>query len=348
MTTVDVCTARPYQVKIGRGILQQIDTECVALLPKAMKILVVTDSNVAPLYLPAVSAALTNAGFALYSYVFPAGENSKNVFTFTGIVREAAKHGLCRDDAILALGGGVTGDLAGFAAASYMRGIRYVQVPTTLLAGIDSSIGGKTGFDLDEGKNLVGAFHQPAGVLFDIETLESLPFSEWKNGFGEAIKYAVLAGGRIAEIMLDGMRGEDTEELCALCAKYKADIVARDEKEGNLRQLLNLGHTIAHAEEKLSGYTVPHGEAVAAGIGVMARASYRAGGLTEEELYDVEWMLKEYELQREPLFPTNELVEAAANDKKAKSDGINVVEIVHFGDCRVRKMTMKEFGEYIG
>ena len=347
MTTVDVCTARPYQVKIGRGILQQIGTECVALLPKAMKILVVTDSNVATLYLPAVSAALTNAGFAVYSYVFPAGENSKNVFTFTGIVREAAKHGLCRDDAIVALGGGVTGDLAGFAAASYMRGIRYVQVPTTLLAGIDSSVGGKTGFDLEEGKNLVGAFHQPTGVLFDIDTLESLPFSEWKNGVGEGIKYGVLAGGRIMDIVSDGIRGEDLEEFCALCVAYKADVVARDEKEGGLRQLLNLGHTVAHAEEKLSSYTVPHGEAVAAGVKVIAQASRRAGKLSEEELYDVERALRVWELDREPLYPAKELAQAAVNDKKAHGDVINVVTVESLGNCVVTPMTAEEFGEYI-
>lgn len=347
MKTIEVGTHPSYPILIGKGVLSSVGSVCAEKFVRAGKILIVSDSNVAPLYLEPVKASLEQAGFTVCSYVFPAGENSKNVSTFMGIVQTAAKHGLCRDDAIVALGGGVTGDLAGFAAASYMRGICYVQVPTTLLAAIDSSIGGKTGFDVEEGKNLVGAFHQPAAVLFDVDVLKTLPERERKNGLGEGVKYAVLQGGRIFHLLEEGLNNETMEEFCFLCAQCKANIVAADEKESGLRQLLNLGHTPAHAEEKLSGYAVPHGEAVAAGIRMMAKASERQGILPSADFEKILSLLKKYDLDREPLFPASEIAQAAVNDKKNHKNGLNVVELRAIGQCSVRKMTLDEFGEYI-
>lgn len=347
MKVLEVKTQKPYLIKIGKGILRDVGKECATLFNGAEKVLVVTDSNVAPLYLEKVKSSIESNGFTVYDYVFSAGEGSKTVHTYIGIVEWAAECGLNRDDVIVALGGGVVGDLAGFAAATYMRGIKYLQVPTTLLAAIDSSIGGKTGFDLAYGKNLVGAFHQPTGVYFDTEVLKTLPEREWKNGLGEGVKYAVLAGGAVRDMLLKGLSDNDVEEFCTLCAMYKADIVARDEKEGGLRQLLNLGHTIAHAEEKLSHYTVAHGESVAAGIKIMSKAAYNAGKLKKVEYDEIIEMLDISGLNREPLYSCDELVKAATADKKVHKDGINVVTIAGIGNCRIEKMSFEQFKEYV-
>lgn len=347
MKVLEVKTQKPYLIKIGKGILSDVGKECATLFKGAEKVLVVTDSNVAPLYSAKVKSSIESNGFTVYDYVFSAGEESKTVHTYIGIVEWAAECGLTRDDVIVALGGGVVGDLAGFAAATYMRGIRYLQVPTTLLAAIDSSIGGKTGFDLAYGKNLVGAFHQPTGVYFDTEVLKTLPEKEWKNGLGEGVKYAVLIGGAVRDMLLNGLSDNDVEEFCTLCAMYKADIVARDEKEGNIRQLLNLGHTVAHAEEKLSNYVVPHGESVAVGIKLIASAAYKAGKLNKADYDEIIKMLNVAGLNREPLYSIDELVKAATADKKVHKDGINVVTISGIGNCRIEKMSFEQFKEYV-
>ena len=201
MNVVDVNVANGYKIVISRGIIGKVGEKCRPILPKTEKILIVSDSNVTPLYLAAVRESFIAAGFYVRTLTFEAGEKSKTLDTFGKILNVAASLGFCRDDAFVALGGGVVGDLTGFAAACYMRGIRYVQIPTSLLAAIDSSVGGKTGADIDAGKNLVGAFHQPSGVFFDPDVLSTLPEKEWKNGLGEGVKYAVLCGGRIAEIL---------------------------------------------------------------------------------------------------------------------------------------------------
>lgn len=347
MNVVDVNVANGYKIVISRGIIGKVGEKCRPILPKTEKILIVSDSNVTPLYLAAVRESFITAGFYVRTLTFEAGEKSKTLDTFGKILNVAASLGFCRDDAFVALGGGVVGDLTGFAAACYMRGIRYVQIPTSLLAAIDSSVGGKTGADIDAGKNLVGAFHQPVGVFFDPDVLSTLPEKEWKNGLGEGVKYAVLCGGRIAEILEIGLSDDNLEEFCALCVAYKADIVARDEKESGLRQLLNLGHTVGHAEETLSGYSVPHGESVAAGIAVMSGASRKIGVLPEKDYEKINAILEKYELLREPLFSSEELAKAASHDKKNHSDGINVVTISSIGDCRITKMSLEKFGEYI-
>ena len=347
MKTVLVNTPNPYLITVGKGLLPHIGKECKALLAKAKKILVVADTNVAPLYLAPVMKSLEEAGFEAYFKEIPAGEEHKNLTTYTSILTEAAARGFCRDDAFVALGGGVTGDITGFAAATYMRGIDFIQLPTTLVAGIDASIGGKTGVDFVGGKNLVGAFHQPRGVFFDVDTLATLPEDEIKNGLGEGIKYAVLCGGRIVEILREGIIAEEKEEFCALCAAYKAEVVEKDEKEGSLRQLLNLGHTAGHAIEKLSSYRVSHGQAVAMGIQMMAEGSVKKGVLSPKEGEEILSLLNKYGLKTRIPFSAKLIAEAAKSDKKMHGSSINAVEIVRIGYCRVKKMSVSEFGEYI-
>ncbi len=243
--TIEVHTAPAYEVTIGAGLLR----ECGARLKTVLggcRIAVVADSNVAPLYLETVCASLRDAGFAVCSYVFPAGEAHKNFTTLSAILEFLAESQLTRTDCVAALGGGVTGDMAGFAAASYLRGIRYVQLPTTLLSAVDSSVGGKTAIDLAAGKNLAGAFLQPAAVLCDTDCLKSLPAAVFADGAAEAIKTGVLSGETLFSLFEDGTLTDAPAEVIARCIRYKAGVVERDEKEQGERRKLNLGHTVGH------------------------------------------------------------------------------------------------------
>lgn len=342
-----VNASKKYDVIVENGILKNVGELCRGVLPGCGKTLVVSDSQVAPLYLKTVITSLKKSGFDVYSTTFEAGEESKNLTTFSLVCETAASLGLCRDDAFIALGGGVVGDLTGFVAACYMRGVRFVQIPTTLLAAIDSSVGGKTAVDLVQGKNLVGAFHQPVGVFFDPSVLKTLPENEWKNGLGEGIKYAILCGGKTFDLLQSGLNKTDLSEFCYLCAKYKAEIVEKDEKDLGLRQLLNLGHTVGHATEKLSSYKIPHGKAVAFGIKTMALASKNAGILSACEYEKITDLLEKYGLLFDLPYTSEQIAEASHGDKKNRSDGLNAVVINGIGDCSIEKTTLEKFGEYI-
>ena len=247
----------------------------------------------------------------------------------------AAAH-LTRADTVVALGGGVTGDLAGFAAASYLRGIRLVQVPTTLLAMVDSSVGGKTAVDLPEGKNLVGAFHQPALVLCDLDTLDTLPQAVFREGCAEVIKTAILFDRPLFEdLKRDGLNF-NRESVIARCVEHKRDIVAEDEFEAGSRKLLNLGHTLGHAVEKCSGYAVAHGAAVAIGTAAMARAFCREDG---EEIHAV---LQKFGLPLTTEFTPEELAEAALADKKRQGDTVTLVVPTAVGKCELCRLPVSE------
>ena len=224
-----------YDIIIDKGLLEIVGEYIVKCIPGAKKALVVSDSNVYPLYFNKVKNSLEKVGIETAGFQFEAGEERKNFATYESVIDACIGEHLTREDVVVALGGGVVGDIAGFAAATFMRGIKVVQLPTTLLAGIDSSIGGKTGIDIPQGKNLVGAFHQPSIVLYDLNTLETLPAVEFKNGLGEGVKYAILMGGRALELLLKGLNENNIEEFVGLCANYKADIVVADEKEGGMR-----------------------------------------------------------------------------------------------------------------
>ena len=312
MKLVEVKASGSYCVKIGHGLLDTLGTELAALAKG--NVLVVTDTNVAPHYLERTENTLKNAGFSVISEIIPEGEPSKNLVNYEKLLRRMAAAHLTRADTVVALGGGVTGDLAGFAAASYLRGIRLVQVPTTLLAMVDSSVGGKTAVDLPEGKNLVGAFHQPALVLCDLDTLDTLPQAVFREGCAEVIKTAILFDRPLFEdLKRDGLNF-NRESVIARCVEHKRDIVAEDEFETGSRKLLNLGHTLGHAVEKCSGYAVAHGAAVAIGTAAMARAFCREDG---EEIHAV---LQKFGLPLTTEFTPEELAEAALADKKRQGD----------------------------
>ena len=334
MKLVEVRASGSYCVKIGHGLLDTLGTELAALAKG--NVLVVTDTNVAPHYLERTENTLKNAGFSVISEIIPEGEPSKNLVNYEKLLRRMAAAHLTRADTVVALGGGVTGDLAGFAAASYLRGIRLVQVPTTLLAMVDSSVGGKTAVDLPEGKNLVGAFHQPALVLCDLDTLDTLPQAVFRGGCAEVIKTAILFDRPLFEdLKRDGLNF-NRESVIARCVEHKRDIVAEDEFETGSRKLLNLGHTLGHAVEKCSGYAVAHGAAVAIGTAAMARAFCREDG---EEIHAV---LQKFGLPLTTEFTPEELAEAALADKKRQGDTVTLVVPTAVGKCELCRLPVSE------
>ena len=330
---------RTYPVIVERGLTDRL-AEVLAPYAAGRKVAVVTDDNVAKLWLPRLLAALPE-GTPVYT--LPHGENSKNWETAGKIVEWLAANKLTRTDIVAAFGGGVVGDITGFAASVYMRGIDYVQIPTTLLAGIDSSVGGKTAVDLSAGKNLAGRIYPPAAVLFDPDILSTLPPAEWKCGIGEAVKYAVLAGGEIFDIMEDDLKkGDNLERLVALCVDYKRRVVEADENEAGERRLLNLGHTIGHAIESASGFALGHGSCVAAGLCMVARASARLGWSDEDAATKIVRCVAAHGLPTGSDLPSEELMSYIAHDKKRHGDAVNLVVPEKIGRVAVRRVTLEE------
>lgn len=329
---------RTYPVIIEHGLLGRL-ASAIAPYADGRKTAVVTDDNVAPLWLDKLLAALP-AGTAVYT--LPHGEKSKNWETAGKIVEWLAQNRLTRTDVVIAFGGGVVGDITGFAASVYMRGIDYLQVPTTLLAGIDSSVGGKTAVDLTAGKNLAGRIYPPAAVLFDPDTLSTLPPAEWKCGIGEAVKYAVLAGGEIFDIMEGDIREKgNLEKLVALCVDYKRKIVEADENEAGARRLLNLGHTVGHAIESESGLGFPHGVCVAMGIAVIARACIRNGLLGKQDYLRIMGLLQKYGFPECP-YSVRAMLPRLAHDKKITDGTLKAVVIRGIGNCEIKEMSLAE------
>jgi 3-dehydroquinate synthase len=281
---------RSYRILIGRGLLSRLGAEC-SRLQLGRRCAIISDRNVAPRFAKIAQHSLEQAGFESFLITVPAGETAKSMKSVESCYDQLARHRLERNSFIIALGGGVVGDLAGFVAASYLRGIAFVQAPTTLLAQVDSSVGGKVGVNLKAGKNLVGAFYQPRLVLCDFDTLRTLPAREYRAGLAEVIKYGIIHDGalfRQLESAMPRLLKRDTKTLAgvvARCCEIKAKVVGQDETESGLRAILNFGHTIGHALEAVSGYgKYLHGEAIS--IGQIAAAEISAGesGLPEKDL----------------------------------------------------------------
>lgn len=329
MNIVHVSASRSYEVKIGQGLLGNIGEEAAKLT--AGQTLVVSDENVAPLYLAQVVENLRKAGLTVSSASVPAGEASKCPEYYVNLLNILAAKRLSRSDAVIALGGGVVGDLAGFAAATYLRGIPVVQIPTTLLAMVDSSVGGKTAIDLPAGKNLVGAFHQPSLVLCDPDVLSTLPEDIFRDGCAEVIKTAVLFDRDLFDHLRENGMIFDREAVIARCVAHKRDVVCRDEFDTGERQLLNLGHTIGHAVEKCSNFAVSHGKAVAVGTAIMARAF-------SEDAEEIITVLRAFGLPTETEFSPEELAEAALADKKRSSDTLTLVIPERIGKATLKKI----------
>lgn len=333
-----------YEVLIRKGASSDIGKK-LKQIARGNKTAIITDDVVMPLYSDSIIGELSGCGFETCVYVLPHGEASKNGREYLKILEFLAESGLDRRDTVVALGGGVVGDIAGFAAATYLRGIDCVQIPTTLLSMTDSSVGGKTAIDLKAGKNLAGAFKQPKFVAIDTDFLETLPEAEIKNGLGELIKYAVIDGGEILTMLEDGF-GKNVQKIVEAAVDIKRRVVEADEKESGLRRILNFGHTPAHAAEKLSGFTLPHGVAVAAGVNLMLRASVRKADCPARDAQRIEKLCVRYGLPVAFEYTAKRLAEASAGDKKTEGEFINLVLADKIGSVFTTKVAQSELEEY--
>ena len=346
MTTVTVRASRPYEVTIGRGLLDTVGRQAAGQW-KGRSAAVVSDSTVAPLYLNRVKDSLERAGFRVHSFVFPAGEEQKNGGTYLKLLEFLAARRLTRADGLIALGGGVVGDLAGFAAATFLRGIGFLQLPTTLLAAVDSSVGGKTAIDLTNGKNLAGAFYQPQAVLCDLDTLDTLPAEVFADGCAEVIKYGMIGDpALLARLETVDFRA-DPEELVARCVAQKRDLVEQDEFDTGARQLLNLGHTLGHGVEACSGYTVSHGRAVAIGMTLVTRAAVAFGRCPAEVLPRLRRLLERYGLPDATAYWAQALYEKTLSNKKRSGDTISLVVPIAWGASQLVRIPVSELPAWI-
>jgi len=346
MKTVTVNTSKAYEIKIGSGILGSIGSEAAAL-GKAEKVCIVSDSNVFPLYGPCVMKGLEDSGFTVGTFVFPAGEQRKNSGTFLSLLNALAAQQLTRSDLIVALGGGVVGDLAGFAAACYLRGIRFIQVPTTLLAAVDSSVGGKTAIDLDAGKNLAGAFWQPSLVLCDTDTLRSLPENVFRDGCAEVIKYAILYDPALFDELMEMGLDFDRESVISRCVEWKRDVVMEDEFDNGCRMKLNLGHTIGHGVEAKSNFTVSHGQGVSIGMAIVTRASCKLGMCEESCCQKILEILNRFQLPVETDYSSEELCNFTLSDKKRSGSSIRLIIPREIGRCEILPTPVSELKSFI-
>lgn len=337
-----VSTASPYDIIIGKDLVKDVGQYIKTCLSPC-KLCIVTDSTVNSLYSELLKSSLLASGYTVSKIVFPPGEHSKSLSTYANILEALADEGLTRSDAIISLGGGVVGDIAGFAAATYMRGIPYIQVPTTYLSALDASIGGKTSINLLSGKNLVGAFWQPALVICDYQTFDTLPPVRLMDGISEAIKHAVVSDGSLIPHILD----DNYEYVIDRCVSIKKSIVEADERDTGLRQLLNFGHTIGHGIEKLSAFSVSHGQAVAKGMVVEARAAFKFGLTKADISTSLEDILHSLGFDLSVPYSDEEIYRYALMDKKISGSKINMVIPDSIGKCHLQKIDLKDLKAFI-
>ena len=341
MKTINVKVEKPYKVLVGPGLLGEAGRLIAEADNRIQKLMIVSDSNVAPLYMLKLRGSLEAAGFEVFEYVFEAGEQSKTLNTIGEILGALAAAAFTRTDAIVALGGGVATDMAGFAASIFLRGIKVFQLPTSLLAQVDASVGGKTGVDLPQGKNLVGAFWQPALVLADTALLASLNDQVFIEGMAEVIKYAFILDKALYEKLMTRVtkNSPELEEVVARCIELKAEVVSQDEHDNGLRQLLNFGHTIGHVIEARSNFTVSHGFAVAKGMERISRVSP-----VHDELVQ---MLKLYELPFDDPISADQIMAGIMNDKKKRGSNITAVLVNEIGKGELKPMPIEDFRNYL-
>ncbi|MDR0906621.1 MAG: 3-dehydroquinate synthase [Oscillospiraceae bacterium] len=344
MKTLTVAAeSRKYQIHIGAG--------AVSMLPEVLTVkhaVIVTDGNIAQMYAARVMELLNDAGIASTLCVIPAGEQNKTLATVERLYHEFAAAEMNRRGVVIALGGGITGDIAGFAAATFMRGVQVVQIPTTIVAQVDSSVGGKTGVNLGEGKNLVGAFHQPSAVIADTDFLHTLPEREWRAGLAEVVKCYALGETAIAPLLAPHPTEENLEQLVALCCRLKARYVAEDERDTGARAALNFGHTFAHAIEKYYDYArYNHGEAVAIGMRLALEAGEKLGVTPTSTVLDVRAAIEQAGLDTSLELSPRELVPLMLGDKKNTSANISLVLLQDLGKPIVYEISPRELEELL-
>ncbi len=346
MKTVRVSASKEYDVMIGSGLIKD-SGKYISEVISCKTLVIVSDDNVFSLYGETVRDSLNKAGFNTVEFVFPQGEESKNLITYGELLNTMNAGHVSRGDAVVALGGGVAGDLAGFAAATYQRGIGFIQIPTTLLAAVDSSVGGKTGVDLRGGKNQVGAFYQPMLVICDTDTLESLPDQEYRNGCAEIIKYAMLGDRELFGSISDVPVRCQYEDVIYRCVSMKRDFVEKDERDTGCRMMLNFGHTFGHAIETCSDYAIPHGMAVAAGMAMITKAANAFGICDEKSVYELNELLIKYGLPITTEYSAEDMAKTALSDKKRNGDRMTIVVPEKTGSCILKKIGKDAVEEWL-
>ncbi|MGP1569756.1 MAG: 3-dehydroquinate synthase [Eubacteriales bacterium] len=354
MQKVDINVSTKYEILIGHDLIFRTG-EIIKRLDKDVKICIITDENVKKLYEKIVRKSLEESGYTVFTFTFEAGEKSKNLRTVSDILEYMAGAEFTRSDLIVALGGGIAGDIAGFVASIYLRGIDYVQIPTTFLAAADASVGGKTAVNLEQGKNLAGTFWQPALVICDCSTFASLAWEDFADGIAEAIKCACICDSKLFKMLYDNANlitpdmenRKILENIVKKCIKIKADIVEKDEKDDGIRQILNFGHTVGHAIEKCSDFEISHGSAVAQGMYVMVKALAKMGILKVEDAEQIEDMLKTYGFNLNIEYTPSEIMRFALKDKKRKGDSVALVLIDKIGHGYLQKFPISQLQEVI-
>lgn len=344
MKTIKCNAGKPYSILVGRKLIENsgrlIRQYAANGADKAARAIIISDSNVWPIWGGKTGLSLKNAGFEVSHFCFDAGEKQKNMQTIELILKQLSQNSITRGDIVVALGGGVVGDMAGFAAAIWLRGINFVQIPTSLLSQVDSSVGGKTGIDTEYGKNLVGCFHQPSLVICDTDTLNTLPTEYFYDGMGEVIKYGCILDRDLFD-MLEGTDAKHInsiiDDVTARCITIKADIVMRDEYETGIRALLNFGHTLGHAAERLYNFRLSHGRAVAIGMMYVTLAGECMGLTAPGSSMRLERLLNKFNLPtKQDDFSLRQLCDACGNDKKRMGDDIKLIMLGGIGKAFIK------------
>ncbi|XVG95886.1 3-dehydroquinate synthase [Eubacteriales bacterium KG125] len=337
MKKYEISTANPYNIYVAEGILSN-SGKLINEILEPCKIAIITDTNVNGLYSQVFITSLIEHGFEVSKIIFPSGEHSKNINTYSNLLEALADEGISRSDAIAALGGGVVGDISGFAAATYMRGIKYIHIPTSFVASIDSSIGGKTGINLLSGKNLAGAFWQPSLVICDPKVLETLPEPQLFEGVAEAIKIGITSDSGLINKVLE----HEYTYVIERAISIKKSIVEADERDVGLRQILNFGHTIGHCIEKASSYNISHGNAVAKGMAAEAKASALMGFTSQETADEIAEILEKAGFDLSIDYKLDDLYHYALLDKKISMGKITIVVPNKVGQCHLAKISVPE------
>ncbi len=347
MNTITVKASKQYDVLVEGGCFKDAGRLVKNVFPKG-KIAIVTDDTVKSLYASSLIESLKASGFEdIFVFSFPHGEQSKNYKTLIDITEFLAEKNLTRSDALIALGGGVAGDICGFAAAIYLRGIKFIQIPTTFLAAIDSSVGGKTAVNLNAGKNLIGSFYQPELVICDPKLIDTLDDIYFDDGVAEAIKYGAIMDSELFELFEKGGMKENLEQIIVRCVQLKNIVVTEDEFDLGLRQLLNFGHTIGHSIEKCSNFEITHGHAVAIGMAIITRGSKALGITPPEDAERLENLIKKFGLPVKCEFDTDALYTPAVSDKKRTHGDITVIVMEKIGKCVLHKIPVENLKELI-
>lgn len=334
MKTITINTASSYNVFVGSDLMNQISDFLPIKVP-GQKAVIISDSNVWPLYGHHLECLLNNAGYKATHYIFPAGESQKVAGTYLAIIDYLASLSFSRSDLLIALGGGVVGDITGFVAATFLRGVSYIQIPTSLLAMVDSSVGGKTGIDLKVGKNLIGAFYQPEMVICDVSLLSTLPQDVFRDGCAEIIKYGILYDEALfSHLEKKGLKF-DLEYVISRCIDLKRIVVTTDEFDRGERQKLNLGHTIGHGIEAKSNFRISHGEGVALGISIIAKSAHSMGFCSSETTERIQNVLRNIGFSLEIPYSPEDICPYILSDKKRNGNIIKLIVPENIGNCSI-------------